>query len=278
MRVGDGVYIPRSGGWQHARLAATGDPLVHSRAFGACQRGTAREQGRYDLHMHASAACSHASRGMPAISGRAPCRGFCVIPRQPAAAPGFAGDGTVAVVPRAARGTPAGAQRRRVSCRVHLCCCVAVVAFHRQRVQVMRLHNELAAAANTEAHHIATHADLWRTVYAAGANEKYIPFLQTMPAFQELPPDAAAESSGSEYDTAVEEATRMMDASEIAEFKRNLSWALGEVRRRPPAQRDAYATCIEGCVTRNACMWITHGRSHPVGHLCSPRCGGGGGV
>lgn len=110
-------------------------------------------------------------------------------------------------------------------------------------VQVMRLHNELAAAANTEAHHIATHADLWRTVYAAGANEKYIPFLQTMPAFQELPPEAAAEAGGSEYDTAVEEATRMMDSSEIAEFKRNLSWALGEVRRRPAARR-ACDACV----------------------------------
>lgn len=97
-------------------------------------------------------------------------------------------------------------------------------------MQVVRLHNELSAAANTEAHHIATHADLWRTVYACGTSEKYIPFLQTMPAFHELPPEAAAEAEGSEYGAAVEEATRLMDASEIAEFKRNLSWALGEVR------------------------------------------------
>lgn len=97
-------------------------------------------------------------------------------------------------------------------------------------VQVVRLHNLLAAAANTEAHQIATHADLWRTVYACGANEKYIPFLQTMPAFTELPAEAAAEAEGNAYDAAVEEATRLLDASEIAEFKRNLSWALGEVR------------------------------------------------
>lgn len=113
---------------------------------------------------------------------------------------------------------------------------------------MVRLHNELAEVANAEARHIATHADLWRTVYAAGANEKFIPFLQTMPAFHELPAAAAAASEGSEYDAAVEEASRMMDASEIAEFKRNLSWALEEVRRAltPPA-RSAWLVYVEQC-------------------------------
>eukprot|EP00892_Ulva_mutabilis_P009712 jgi/Ulvmu1/7112/UM034_0018.1 len=106
--------------------------------------------------------------------------------------------------------------------------------------EVMQLHNELAAAANTEARQIATHADLWRTVYARGTAEKYIPFLQTMPNFQELPAAAAAAAEGNEYDAAVAEATRLMDASEIAEFKRNLSWALqetGQSIQREPRKR-----------------------------------------
>lgn len=50
-----------------------------------------------------------------------------------------------------------------------------------------------------------------------------------MPSFEERPAEDAAGSVG-EYDTAIEDDTRVQDRQEIEEFRRNLDWALEEVR------------------------------------------------
>jgi hypothetical protein len=50
-----------------------------------------------------------------------------------------------------------------------------------------------------------------------------------MPAFEERPPEEAEGLARGEYDLAVEENTRIQDQQEIEDFRRNLSWALGEV-------------------------------------------------
>lgn len=60
-----------------------------------------------------------------------------------------------------------------------------------------------------------------------------------MPAFEERPVEEAEEAVGA-YDIAVEQNTREMDKQEIEEFRRNLSWALGEVRH--------LSICVHICV------------------------------
>ena len=51
-----------------------------------------------------------------------------------------------------------------------------------------------------------------------------------MPAFEERPAEEAVEGAPGEYDLAVEENTAAQDREDIEEFRRNLSWALQEVR------------------------------------------------
>lgn len=96
-------------------------------------------------------------------------------------------------------------------------------------VQVVLLHNFLAKAANNEAKHIACHEDLWKCVYNFGSGEKYVPMAQSMPAFKELPAEAATMREG-EYQKLFGSGSGETDLQEIRDFKRNLAWNLGEAR------------------------------------------------
>jgi hypothetical protein len=100
--------------------------------------------------------------------------------------------------------------------------------------QVVQLHNALATAANMEARQIATHEDVWRCVYHAGSRERYVPWLQTAPAFEERPvADAIAARDGGEegeFEALERRLAEDADAAEIAEFERTLAWSMGEVR------------------------------------------------
>jgi hypothetical protein len=94
-------------------------------------------------------------------------------------------------------------------------------------VQVVLLHNFLAKAANNEAKHMACHEDLWKCVYHFGSGEKYIPMTLSMPAFKELPAEAATMDKG-EYQKMFE-ASKAVDLKQIEDFKRSLLWNLGQV-------------------------------------------------
>jgi hypothetical protein len=96
-------------------------------------------------------------------------------------------------------------------------------------VQVVKLHNFLALAANNEARHIACHEDLWRTVYNRGTGERFVPAVPTLPKFEELPVSEADPQRMGEYEILLNTLAQDQDQHEIDEFRRNLAWDLGEV-------------------------------------------------
>ena len=57
-------------------------------------------------------------------------------------------------------------------------------------LQVVRLHNFLAAAANRTLHHAATHDDLWQCRLVRGTRERFVPLVATFPRFAAEPLDA----------------------------------------------------------------------------------------